>query len=182
MTMQVPRNPKTSDQHRARSRAYYWANHDAILAKRKEHRKTCPQPETSRQRYARSQRWFTGNDQAALLRDEYRCIMCGATENLLVHHLDGQCRGTDSPNHALENLATLCRGCHQRVHRPRHGTGRPNRLIPCACGCGRMLWEYDSSSHRRKYAHGQHGVRHSAETRAQISQSLKAAWARRKMQ
>lgn len=62
--------------------------------------------------------YFGGNRDAALERDNYTCQHCGSKENLQVHHIDGN--GTTSPkehrNHVLENLLTLCRGCHTRVH------------------------------------------------------------------
>jgi group II intron reverse transcriptase/maturase len=44
-----------------------------------------------------------------LERDGYRCIRCGSTDSLDVHHkVARQNRGTDN----LENLETLCRSCH----------------------------------------------------------------------
>jgi replicative DNA helicase len=49
-----------------------------------------------------------------LERDEYRCIQCGATNELEVHHLSYEHHG-DELNH-LEDLITLCQGCHQRAH------------------------------------------------------------------
>lgn len=56
-----------------------------------------------------------GNWFAALERDGHKCQMCGTTRALHVHHLDGSGE-TDSPNHQLENLQTLCRSCHKQVH------------------------------------------------------------------
>ena len=50
----------------------------------------------------------------ALERDGWRCQRCGEPGRLEVHHrrkvADG---GTDD----LDNLVTLCRGCHLRAHR-----------------------------------------------------------------
>jgi 5-methylcytosine-specific restriction endonuclease McrA len=61
---------------------------------------------------------FGGNRQAALERDGFTCQRCGSTDDLHVHHRDG--RGTTTPreerNNALENLQTLCRGCHTATH------------------------------------------------------------------
>lgn len=39
------------------------------------------------------------------------CVICGAEENLHVHHVDG-----DRNNNALENLEPVCSGCHGRIH------------------------------------------------------------------
>lgn len=59
-------------------------------------------------------RWG-GNWKAALERDGYKCQACGAEHGLHVHHRDGSGE-TDSPNHELSNLQTLCRTCHKRIH------------------------------------------------------------------
>jgi hypothetical protein len=51
--------------------------------------------------------------QEALVRDNYTCQQCGAQRDLDVHHiLPRGKRGT----HALENLTTLCRRCHEAQH------------------------------------------------------------------
>ena len=66
----------------------------------------------------RDNRFFGGNRKKALERDNYTCQHCGTQDHLQVHHIDGN--GTTSPkeqrNNALENLLTLCCGCHSRVH------------------------------------------------------------------
>jgi len=40
-----------------------------------------------------------------------RCVVCGATENVVVHHADG-----DRSNNCLANLIPLCRHHHSKVH------------------------------------------------------------------
>jgi len=40
-----------------------------------------------------------------------KCSECGATEDIEVHHIDG-----DRWNNRLENLIPLCHDCHQAVH------------------------------------------------------------------
>lgn len=49
----------------------------------------------------------------AIMRDGGKCVLCGSTENLQVHHklhrADG---GTDD----LDNLVTLCEECHAKQH------------------------------------------------------------------
>ena len=53
--------------------------------------------------------------QRILDRDGWRCQQCGAAGRLEVHHIkrwiDG---GEDNP----DNLETLCRLCHIRIHQP----------------------------------------------------------------
>jgi hypothetical protein len=41
-----------------------------------------------------------------------KCQQCGATSNLIVHHLDGNNRNND-----VANLVTLCNPCHLGLHR-----------------------------------------------------------------
>ena len=47
----------------------------------------------------------------AKLRDGFRCQACGTGSNLQVHHAKGL------KSDALQDLVTLCRPCHQAVHR-----------------------------------------------------------------
>jgi len=47
-----------------------------------------------------------------LARDGGRCTICGAENDLHIHHLD--CNRT---NDAPENLTALCERCHSRIHR-----------------------------------------------------------------
>lgn len=73
--------------------------------------------------------YFGGNRDAALDRDNYTCQHCESKEDLQVHHIDGN--GTTTPkeerNHSLDNLLTLCRGCHTREHnRLRHSSCAPH--------------------------------------------------------
>jgi len=48
-----------------------------------------------------------------LRRDEERCVSCGSTENLAVHHIIPRNQGGANES---ENLATLCQSCHHRAH------------------------------------------------------------------
>lgn len=59
---------------------------------------------------------FDGKRETVLKRDGYRCIKCRSRKQLVVHHKDGNGRGSTRPNNAMRNLETLCRACHQRVH------------------------------------------------------------------
>jgi len=46
----------------------------------------------------------------ARMRDGFKCVRCGSTENLRVHHKKG------TKSHLLENLETLCQKCHHAEH------------------------------------------------------------------
>jgi len=51
----------------------------------------------------------------ALERDGYKCVDCGSTEKLIVHHSDNS-RITKKINNKLSNLVTLCKSCHAKRH------------------------------------------------------------------
>ena len=53
------------------------------------------------------------NRRAALERDGWRCRKCGKAGQLEVHHVESL---EDGGTHDLDNLRTLCRGCHIRLH------------------------------------------------------------------
>jgi 5-methylcytosine-specific restriction endonuclease McrA len=61
---------------------------------------------------------YSGNRIIALRRDNYTCTECHKPDpevELVVHHKDfsGQSK---KPNNRIENLTTLCRSCHIRLH------------------------------------------------------------------
>jgi len=68
---------------------------------------------------------FSGNRAVAMERDKHTCQHCGCQNDLHVHHIDGNGVTTpkESRNNALDNLITLCRGCHTKEHhRIRHSS------------------------------------------------------------
>lgn len=58
---------------------------------------------------------YDGNLEKCLERDNGRCHLCKSKKGLHVHHIDGSGR-TQEPNHALDNLVTLCSSCHRKIH------------------------------------------------------------------
>jgi 5-methylcytosine-specific restriction endonuclease McrA len=60
----------------------------------------------------------------ALDRDHYECILCPKTKRLVVHHMDGSGLLSKRPNNSMENLKTMCRGCHNAVTNLRNNTNR----------------------------------------------------------
>ncbi|SFB66462.1 HNH endonuclease [Butyrivibrio sp. YAB3001] len=51
---------------------------------------------------------------AARIRDNNLCQICGSRDHTAGHHaVDYQYGGSSS----LDNIVTLCRGCHRRVHK-----------------------------------------------------------------
>jgi len=65
---------------------------------------------------------FRENYVKCLERDNDQCVLCGGTEKIVVHHLDGKgekIRGvrTEKQNNELSNLITLCDSCHFDFHK-----------------------------------------------------------------
>lgn len=80
---------------------------------------------------------FGGNRQVALERDGYKCVICGATKELIVHHKDetGQ---TEKPNNTLENLMTVCKACHIEIHKPTRWKETRHKIVYCQT-CGKKM-------------------------------------------
>lgn len=113
---------------------------------------------TEIQKQKREQRHFDGMRGEALERDGHRCVRCGSGVRLIVHHKDHEGRGSDDPNNALDNLETLCRGCHISEHReellaPRVANGFARlRILTWA-----RRWERCRRCERTDRKHAAHG-------------------------
>jgi RNA-directed DNA polymerase len=70
---------------------------------------------------------------ARLELDQGRCVRCGTTDNVDVHHLkQRRWRRRRQGNDDISNLRTLCKDCHTAVHQgviAVAGTGAPDALI-----------------------------------------------------
>ena len=55
--------------------------------------------------------WTRTVKREVLDRDSHRCLDCGATESLHIHHIDFR-----KVDHRPENLVTLCHACHFARH------------------------------------------------------------------
>lgn len=64
------------------------------------------------QEYINSPKW-KAKRQMVLERDNFRCRKCGTGKNLDVHHITYENIG----NEPLDDLVTLCRNCHEEVHK-----------------------------------------------------------------
>lgn len=74
----------------------------------------------------REERWFDSRRSEVLQRDNFKCRNCSEhrLSRLVVHHEDGNGRGSSSPNNDLDNLVTLCRSCHASHHSKSVGWSR----------------------------------------------------------
>lgn len=99
------RCPDCSAAHSVKSaRGWLAANPDKLRTYRK----------TAKENY-----YYRGNRQAAFDRDGRKCVKCGSTERIVLHHIDGRGKGVPrlQQNHALDNLICLCPSCHSNLHR-----------------------------------------------------------------
>ena len=68
---------------------------------------------------------FGGNRAKVLERDNYKCVLCGITQqehkekyglDLNVNHKDHTGKGKKLHNNSMDNLETLCHSCHSKKH------------------------------------------------------------------
>ena len=89
-----------------------------------------------RARRARNSAQWQNARAAAKQRDGARCVHCGATEGLQVHHVvrleDG------GAAFELNNLVTLCVGCHGEQHRGEPGSTGRETFTPRASFSGEI--------------------------------------------
>ena len=69
----------------------------------------------------RDEERYGGNREKAIQRDGEQCVKCGMTReehrdkydrDIAVDHIDDKGRNSSEKNHAMDNLQTLCIGCH----------------------------------------------------------------------
>ena len=96
---------------------------------------------TNRGALLRDRIHFDGQREKVLKRDGYKCVRCGSTEKLVVHHKDRTGRRKPVHNNVIKNLETLCRRCHVNEHRSELESAK---AIPVMCRNG----------HPRTAAHG----------------------------
>lgn len=57
------------------------------------------------------------NAEKVLLRDGYKCVLCGSKWNIQIHHIVARSKcNKDKRMNSVDNLVTLCRDCHYVVH------------------------------------------------------------------
>lgn len=104
------------------TRKWYKDNGDYIRAKRYQWYLDQGGPLYAKLR--RENKHFSGLRQTVLKRDGYRCQTCSSPYQLVVHHKDGNGRGSENPNNIITNLITLCKKCHMDEHRRQLQSGR----------------------------------------------------------
>jgi RNA-directed DNA polymerase len=64
---------------------------------------------------------YPANRLLAFERDGWKCILCGSREDLQAHHIQPVPKGQFDPItvHRIEDLQTLCLGCHARLPKAR---------------------------------------------------------------
>lgn len=125
-----------------RSNAYYAAHASEVKAERLRRYYANRSQASLKHKAYREAIWYDSLRQTALERDKHTCQKCGKPGNV-VHHIDGKGRPVprSEKNNRLENLQTLCRVCHGRVHAVLNGRWS-KRFQNCQrCGCtDRIHW------------------------------------------
>ena len=62
-----------------------------------------------------NQKRYNGNYYHCMTRDNGKCAICGDTQNLCLHHIDGYDKNRPETS-AINKMITLCRECHSKVH------------------------------------------------------------------
>lgn len=117
----IHRNLEIDWNDRDQVRKYYREVHATGYYKnrREEGRKTDPDFEKTIK--SMHNKRFGGLREAVLERDNYCCQHCGMTDEehrekwdcqVSLHHIDGQGSHSETKNHTMENLLTLCKSCH----------------------------------------------------------------------
>ena len=100
--LKIRSDPKRLDKFRAYKRAYYRKNSAKIIE------------------YQINKVRFGGNKHDVFKRDNNQCQICFVGKkgkNILIHHIDGNGRGSKTPNNDINNLILLCQSCHSVVHK-----------------------------------------------------------------
>lgn len=100
------------EENRARNRKWYQKNRESEIEKNREYRK---QNRELFDWYHNKER-FDGVKEDILKRDDYKCQLCGTTEKLVVHHIDGNNHTSNKANNSISNLITFCSSCHNKLH------------------------------------------------------------------
>lgn len=104
--------------NRIKARLWYGKNKNRVKNNLKKWRTKNPDIVKKQLAMQANKNRFGGNRLIALERDNYTCQLCGSEEKLIVHHIDETGRGSEIHNNELNNLITLCRYCHIRIHKP----------------------------------------------------------------
>ena len=76
----------------------------------------------------------TGRKRAQRIMCTEECGLCGGTETLQRHHINGKCL-----DNSEENLIVLCQPCHSKIHILSDTWGR-KKVQPASCViCGEMF-------------------------------------------
>jgi 5-methylcytosine-specific restriction endonuclease McrA len=105
---------KNRERERKRSDEWYKNHRESEIEKNKEYRK---QNKELFNWYHDKDR-FNGVRDIILEIDKKQCQLCGTDKKLCVHHIDGSgyTSKKKNSNNDIENLITLCKSCHTKLH------------------------------------------------------------------
>lgn len=106
--------------HREYNQKRYWEKRSLILSKSQAYRdKMKGNPQWRAKQVLKSTKYNEirnfGQERRFIVKPN--CEVCKvSSDNLLIHHIDGEGWGTQLPDNRLENLITLCKSCHYKIH------------------------------------------------------------------
>lgn len=106
----------------ASRRAHYRRYAQEISRKTKERRAALSPEIKERRQRLNAERRFNGLRQLRLEQDGYACQHCGCGDNLVIHHQRKIARAAPARRDrsdresGIDDLLTLCRACHARLH------------------------------------------------------------------
>lgn len=74
-------------------------------------------------KYLESDKWKKIREQV-LQRDNNKCTICGASDNLIIHHVSYDNLG----NEKIEDLTTVCEKCHTKIHSTKNWNKSKNKV------------------------------------------------------
>ena len=106
------------EKYRKQKREDYLKHIEKRKARVKEFKKEFPQKVNAWNKIYKDKIRHGGLKKTTFERDGYICQLCGSSQKLQIHHLDGL--GTNVPkekrNNVLDNLITVCCSCHTTIH------------------------------------------------------------------
>lgn len=96
--------------------------------------------------YIKSKEW-QATRQRIFRRDDFRCVRCGCSKNLEVHHITYKNLGEEKD----DDLATLCDKCHNDIH-------NPTTIDYLAMACVNAYKVYDNASNEKTKANAEREI------------------------
>ena len=121
--------PKKKPNAKGKPYISYWERLESSESQKCHSKPSKPEKGTdtkvSYQEQLRDHRWLVKRA-SVLKRDKYKCVLCGSTDNLQVHHTK-YIKGRNAWEYPNYRLVTLCKDCHRKVHDDKNHKLNPDK-------------------------------------------------------